>query len=87
MDKVICGFGLFFLPDIDKGLSEIRRVLKDNGVLIFSSWNDEYRLRWLDDVLMKYLPESLNRFSKAGDKIEGTDFNTRNRKIAEQKRV
>ena len=36
-DKVLCSFGLFFLTDIEKGFSEIKRVLKSDGLLVFSS--------------------------------------------------
>ena len=30
-EAVICQFGLMFLPDVDRGLAEIRRVLKPGG--------------------------------------------------------
>jgi ubiquinone/menaquinone biosynthesis C-methylase UbiE len=75
-DKVICGFGLFFLPDIEKGLSEIRRVLKPGGSLVFSSWNKEYRLKWLVDVLTKFIPDLKNNHIGSKDIIGEFDFET-----------
>jgi len=38
-DLVICQFGLMFLKDRKKGLSEALRVLKLGGTFIFSTWD------------------------------------------------
>lgn len=78
MDKVICGFGLFFLPDIEKGMSEIRRVLKPGGYLVFSSWNDDSKLQYLEEIILKYLPERANNRPVDNGKIHHTDFDTIN---------
>lgn len=75
-DKVLCGFGLFFLPDIEKGLSEIKRVLKKDGTLIFSSWNNEYQLTWLIEILAEYLPDLKNPLKPDHDRIHESDFRT-----------
>jgi ubiquinone/menaquinone biosynthesis C-methylase UbiE len=75
IDKVVCGFGLFFLTDIEKGMSEIRRVLKPGGSLVFSSWNKEYRLKWLDELIAKYLPE-ISKEVKDDYKLNDDDFST-----------
>jgi SAM-dependent methyltransferase len=38
-DAVVCQFGVMFFPDKIKAFSEIRRVLRPGGVLIFSVWD------------------------------------------------
>jgi SAM-dependent methyltransferase len=37
-DCVTCGFGIMFFPDQDRGLSQMRRVLKSGGRLALSTW-------------------------------------------------
>jgi len=37
-DRVTCRFGLMFFPDVQKSLSNIRRVLKPGGRVSFLSW-------------------------------------------------
>jgi len=37
-EAVICGFGLFFFPDTDRALGEIRRVLQPGGRLALSTF-------------------------------------------------
>jgi ubiquinone/menaquinone biosynthesis C-methylase UbiE len=37
-DAVLCGFGLFYFPDIKKALSEIYRVMKHGGVFVASTF-------------------------------------------------
>jgi SAM-dependent methyltransferase len=37
-DCVTCGFGIMFFPDQDRGLSQMRRVLKSGGCLAISTW-------------------------------------------------
>src|SRR5215207_1256250 len=37
-DRVLCGFGIMFLPDQERGLSEMRRVLRPDGRLGVSTW-------------------------------------------------
>ena len=37
-DAVLCGFGLFFFPDPDRALAEMRRVLRPGGVLAVSTF-------------------------------------------------
>jgi len=37
-DRVTCRFGIMFMPDIQKALSEMRRVLKPGGRVSFVTW-------------------------------------------------
>jgi ubiquinone/menaquinone biosynthesis C-methylase UbiE len=75
-DKVLCSFGLFFLPDMEQGLREIKRVLKPGGLLVFSSWNKDYQLKWMFDILVKYIPGVAKKAPVLEDKIDERDFNT-----------
>ncbi|WP_061539089.1 class I SAM-dependent methyltransferase [Collimonas fungivorans] len=38
-DAVVCQFGVMFFPDKPKAFSEMRRVLRPGGVLIFNVWD------------------------------------------------
>jgi ubiquinone/menaquinone biosynthesis C-methylase UbiE len=54
-DCVLCGFCLFFFPQRERALSEMRRVLKSGGRLAISTWGKtDVRWRWLDDLLDSY---------------------------------
>jgi ubiquinone/menaquinone biosynthesis C-methylase UbiE len=47
-DVVLCGFGLFFFPDVQKALAEFKRVLKPGGCLALSIWGKKPALdRWV----------------------------------------
>ena len=37
-DAVACGFGVMFFPDKNAAFGEMRRVLRDNGLLAFNVW-------------------------------------------------
>lgn len=37
-DAVICVFGIFFVPDMDVALHELKRVLKTGGTLAITTW-------------------------------------------------
>ncbi len=48
---VLCAFGVFFLPDPERAIAEIRRVLVPGGVVGVSTWAEEdRRWAWEDDV-------------------------------------
>ena len=36
---VVCGFGMMFMPDRQAALREARRVLTENGILLFNVWD------------------------------------------------
>jgi ubiquinone/menaquinone biosynthesis C-methylase UbiE len=57
-DIVLCGFAIFFFPQLDRALSEIRRVLKPGGRFAVTTWAESNRddLKWYDDLLEIYLP-------------------------------
>ncbi|MGE5615350.1 MAG: class I SAM-dependent methyltransferase, partial [Bacillota bacterium] len=38
-DAVACQFGAMFFPDKARAFAEVRRVLKPNGVFVFSVWD------------------------------------------------
>lgn len=38
-DAVVCQFGVMFLPDLDTGLAQARRVTRDGGVFVLSVWD------------------------------------------------
>ena len=39
-DLIVCQFGLMFVPDKQKALREMHRVLKPNGQLLFNTWGN-----------------------------------------------
>jgi ubiquinone/menaquinone biosynthesis C-methylase UbiE len=48
---VLCAFGLFFLPDAERAVAEIRRVLVPGGVVGVSTWGQkDRRWAWENDV-------------------------------------
>jgi ubiquinone/menaquinone biosynthesis C-methylase UbiE len=66
-DLVVCQFGLMFLPDKKKGLSEAMRVLKPGGKYIFSTWDTTsnvplLKLIFNDTILPYFKDEDTTRF-------------------------
>jgi SAM-dependent methyltransferase len=60
-DLIVCQFGIMLVPNHLKALSEIFRVLKNNGKVIFSTWADlaDNELWSISDkVLHTYLAKS-----------------------------
>ena len=45
-DRVLCGFGVMFFPELARALGEFRRVLKPGGRLVLSTW----RVAQADDL-------------------------------------
>lgn len=66
-DLVICQFGMMFLPDREKGFSEIHRVLKPGGKFMYFTWDDTlkiplYKLLINDLVVPNFAGEDTTRF-------------------------
>ncbi len=77
-DVVTSGFGLFFLSDIEKGFSEIKRVLKSNGTLTFTSWQKPYHTELLHEILEKVIPGLMTNPKVQSGKLSFEDFRTEN---------
>lgn len=51
-DRVLCAFGIFFLPYPERALGEFARVLVPGGRVAVSTWGDEDpRWAWEDELL------------------------------------
>ncbi len=66
-DLVVCQFGLMFLQDKKKGLSEALRVLKPGGRFIFNTWDKTentplLKLVFNDIILPYFKDEDTSRF-------------------------
>jgi len=57
-DVILCGFALFFFPQLERGLAEFRRVLKPGGRIAVSTWGDKFDKdwEWVTTLAQKYLP-------------------------------
>jgi ubiquinone/menaquinone biosynthesis C-methylase UbiE len=62
MDLIVCCFGYMFVPDRIKAYEEAYRVLRKNGMLLFTTW-DEMRYNGASNVyrkaVKKYVGDSL----------------------------
>ena len=45
-DVVLCGFALFFFPQLERALAEMRRVLKPGGRIAVSTWDQSMDSHW-----------------------------------------
>ena len=50
MDMVIANMMLYHVPDIDKALAEVRRVLKPGGVFYCATYGENSIMTWLNNV-------------------------------------
>ncbi|MBV6391982.1 MAG: Ubiquinone/menaquinone biosynthesis C-methyltransferase UbiE [Anaerolineales bacterium] len=57
-DFVLCAFGIFFFPQLERAMSEFRRVLKPNGRIVVTTWEKSWdeHWGWFDELAKKYLP-------------------------------
>lgn len=75
-DYIICGFGIFFMPDYKKALNEFMRVLKPCGKFGFTTFlRKEYEeFSWMIELAQKYFPPQEENNQK--DQHEGPVFDT-----------
>ncbi|MBI5825639.1 MAG: methyltransferase domain-containing protein [Chloroflexi bacterium] len=45
-DYVLCAFGIFFFPQLNRAMSEFRRVLKPNGRVVVTTWEKSWDEHW-----------------------------------------
>ena len=57
-DIVIANHMLYHIPDIDKALSEIKRVLKPDGVFYSSTFGEDNIQRYLHNVYKQFNPDT-----------------------------
>lgn len=57
-DYVLCGFSIFFFPQLDRALSELRRVLKPDGRIALTTFDKlmKGQWKWFDELLEAHLP-------------------------------
>jgi ubiquinone/menaquinone biosynthesis C-methylase UbiE len=41
-DTVVCVFGIFFVPDMESGLRELKRVVRDGGRVAITTWGPRF---------------------------------------------
>lgn len=61
-DWVLCGFALFFFPQLDRALSEMHRVLRPNGRIAVTTWDRSFdaQWQWFDDLVKAHLPPDVD---------------------------
>lgn len=57
-DYVLCGFAVFFFPQLNRAMSEFYRVLKPNGQICVSTWDKsmDEQWTWFDETVKTHLP-------------------------------
>ena len=75
-DIVLSGFALFFFPQLDQALAEIRRVLAPGGQVVVSTWGStqDKRWEWLGKLFETYIPPEPEEAAKTQQ--AGPDFGT-----------
>ena len=74
-DVVLCGFAVWFLPDILRGMREMRRVLQPGGRLAFSTWakrSHEPMMEMMHARLVRYGIPRVPPPPRAVDGVYGT---------------
>jgi O-methyltransferase/aklanonic acid methyltransferase len=80
-DRVLCGYGLFFLPHLQRGLSEFLRVLKPGGQFVTTTaGGSDGRWSWYWELLENHgaLPnpasQSLDRAGELQEFLQNAGF-------------
>ncbi len=57
-DVVLCGFALFFFPQLDKAMAEMFRVLRKGGTIALSLWDKsmDEQWKWFFQAAQAHLP-------------------------------
>jgi ubiquinone/menaquinone biosynthesis C-methylase UbiE len=57
-DFVLCGFAIFFFPQLYQAMGEFRRVLKPGGTICVSTFNESFNdeWTWLYDIVDGFFP-------------------------------
>ena len=57
-DYVLCGFSIFFFPQLYRALSEFRRVLRPHGRIAVTTFDELFQKQWnwLYELLEAYVP-------------------------------
>ena len=60
-DFVLCGFAIFFFPQLEKAMAEFRRVLKPTGHICVSTFDKLFdeEWNWFYEIVDIYLPSEL----------------------------
>ena len=76
-DVVLCGFALFFFPQLERALAEFRRVLKTGGRVAVSTWGNQFDddWDWVKELAQKYLPPATQE-EQASSSSDEPDFDT-----------
>ena len=54
-DRVVCGFAVFFFPDVPRVLNELRRVLRRDGTVAFAfTRRTDPRWHWYGELLQRF---------------------------------
>lgn len=68
-DAILCGFAIFFFPQLERALAEFRRVLKPGGRIAFSTWGNQFERewKWFDQLVNQYLPPPAQEETQSED--------------------
>ncbi len=70
VDVVTAGFMIFFCPDPDRVLAELRRVLKAGGTVALSTFDGDTPSAWVRSVAAEIFGQSDGRAAEAFDRVE-----------------
>ena len=57
-DCVLCGFAIFFFPQLERALAEMRRVLRPGGRIALTTWDRSFdeQWEWFHELVKAQLP-------------------------------
>ena len=71
-DFVLCGFAIFFFPQLFQAMAEFRRVLKPDGIICVSTFDKLFDDEWIwfDEIVKTYLPSEPGEAEETDSKSE-----------------